>query len=98
MTPIASLALTSTATAPSQRNVNLGFRGQARLRAVRLSASATQTYSNSRGVFGLNGQLSYTLPRQGQLSLQSRFNKYDAIGSRPAFTERFATLGLVKSF
>ena len=98
--PIASFAITHNDAAPSQQNLNFGFRGQARLRQVRASASATQTYSNSRGVFAMNGQLGYTLPARigGQLQLQSRFNKYDAIGSRPAFTERFATLGLTRSF
>ena len=96
--PTASLALTQTASAPAQRNMNFGFRGQARLRKVRLSSSAQKTFSNARGVFGLNGQLGYTIPWEGQLSLQARFNKYDAIGTRPAFSESFATLGLARSF
>ena len=96
--PTASLALTQNPSAETQKNLNFGFRGQARLRKVRASASAMQTYSNARGVFGLNGQLNYTLPWQGNATLQSRFNKYDAIGNRPAFTESFTTLGLARSF
>jgi hypothetical protein len=98
LSPSASLALTQSTVGPSQRNVYVGFRGQARMRDVRASFSATQTYSNARGVFGVNGQATYTTPLAARLTFQLRHNRYAAIGNRPAFQESFATLSLARSF
>jgi hypothetical protein len=98
LAPTASFAVTENAAAPTQQNVYVGFRGTARLKKVRTSFSATQTFSSGRGVFGVNGQLSYTLPWQGRLTFQARHNRYAAIGNRPAFDESFATLSLARSF
>lgn len=98
VSPTASLALTENSRAPTQRNTYFGFRGQARSRSVRASFSATQTFSNARGVFGLNGQLSYTAPLGARVTFQARHNRYAAIGNRPAFQESFATIGLARSF
>jgi len=96
--PTASLAVTSNADAPTQRNVYLGFRGQARKGQLRTSASVTQTFSSGRHVFGLQGQADYPLFWDSRLSLQLRHTRYGAIGSQPAFQESFATLTLARSF
>jgi hypothetical protein len=98
ISPTASIAVTETATTAAQRNTYFGLKGQARLKKVRASLSAMQTFSNSRGVFGLNGQMNYTLPGGPRLTIQGRHNRYDAIGSRPAFQETFSTMTLARSF
>lgn len=98
LSPTASLALTESSKAATQRNTYFGFRGQARSRNVHASFSATQTFSNARGVFGVNGQLSYTAPLGARLTFQARHTRYGAIGNRPAFQESFVTVGLARSF
>ena len=95
--PSLSYAVTSSPTTAAQRNVFLGARAQARLGPVRASFSATQTYANSRGVFAILGQAAYTLPFDGRLSLQLRHVRYGAVGNRPAFTESFVTMSIVRS-
>lgn len=96
--PSLSYASTSAPGTASQDNVFVGARAQARVGKVRTSFAANQTYSGSRGVFTVLGQASYTLPQEAHLSLQLRHTRYGAIGSRPAFQESFATLGLARSF
>ena len=96
--PTASLAVTSNAAAPTQQNVYLGFRGQARSGKLRTTASVTQTFSSGRHVFGLLGQADYPLPLDARLSFQARHTRYGAIGAQPAFQESFATLTLARSF
>ncbi len=96
--PTASVAITSNAAAPTQRNVYLGFRGQARTGRLRTTASVTQTFSSGRHVFGLLGQADYPLPLDARLSFQARHTRYGAIGAQPAFQESFATLTLARSF
>ena len=98
VSPSVSFAVTQNSAAASQHNVYAGFRGQGRFGAVRTSLSATQTWSGGRGVFAVTGQANYTLPFEGRLSLQLRHTRYDAIGTRPAFQESFATLSLARSF
>jgi hypothetical protein len=96
--PTASLAVTRNAAAPTQSNVYLGFRGNARTGRLRTSASVTQTFSSGRRVFGLLGQADYPLPWDARLSFQARHTRYGAIGAQPAFQESFATLSLTRSF
>ena len=98
VSPTASLAITQMPTAPSQRNTYVGFRGQARGKQAMASLSATQTFTNSRGVFSVNSQLSYTLPLQGRVTVQLRHARYDAIGTRPRFQETFGTMSLARNF
>jgi len=98
LTPTASLAVTSSAAAPTQSNVYLGFRGQARMGSLRGSASVTQTFSSGRHVFGLVAQADYPLMWGARLSFQARHTRYGAIGAQPAFQESFADLSLARSF
>jgi len=98
LTPTASLAVTSNADAPTQRNLYLGFRGQARAGRLSGSASVTQTFSSGRHVFGLLAQADYPLVWDARLSLQARHTRYGAIGAQPAFQESFATVSLARSF
>jgi len=96
--PTVSLAVTRNAAAPTQRNVYLGFRGQARKGRLSSSASVTQTFSSGRHVFGVQGQADYPVVWDARLSLQLRHTRYGAIGAQPAFQESFATLTLARSF
>lgn len=96
--PSLSLALTQSAAAPTQRNVYVGVRANARFGQVRTSFSASQNYSSARGVFAVTGQLSYTLPWESRFVLQLRHNRYSAIGNHPAFRESFATTTVSRSF
>jgi hypothetical protein len=98
VSPSVSFAVTQNSAAATQSNVYAGFRGQARLGALRTSFGATQTWSAGRGVFGVTGQATYTLPWEGRLAFQLRHTRYDAIGTRPAFQETFATLSVARSF
>ncbi len=96
--PSVSLAMTRTAAAPTQSNVYLGLRASGRFGQARASLSASQNYSSSRGVFAVTGQLTYTLPWQGRLTVQLRHNRYAAIGTHPAFQESFATMSVARGF
>lgn len=98
LTPTASLAITTTADAPTQRNVYLGFRGQARMGRLSGSASVTQTFSSGRHVFGLLAQADYPLMWGARLTFQARHTRYGAIGAQPAFQESFADLSVARSF
>jgi hypothetical protein len=98
LTPTASLAVTQNAEAGTQRNVYVGFRGQARAGALRSSASVTQTFSGGRHVFGLLARMDYPLWWDARLTLQARHTRYGAIGAQPAFQESFATMSLARSF
>lgn len=96
--PTVSFAVTRTEAAATQRNVYAGFRATGRFGTLRTSASATQTWTGGRGVFALGGQVQYALPWESRLALSLRHTRYDAIGSRPAFQESFATLSVSRSF
>ena len=98
LTPTASLAITRNADAPTQSNVYLGFRGQARMGRLSGSASVTQTFSSGRHVFGLLAQADYPLMWGARLTFQARHTRYGAIGAQPAFQESFADLSVARSF
>ena len=98
--PSLSLAATQTVRAATQENLFFGFRGTGRFLQGRLTASfdASETFTNSRGVTGVNSQLAYVLPWASRLLFQTRYNHYAALGGEPAFTESFATLTVSRSF
>jgi hypothetical protein len=96
--PSLSYATTSSAGASAQHNVLLGVRAQSRFGHARASFNASQTYSNGRGVFAVTGQLGVPVPLGGRLTVQLRHNRYAAIGSRPAFTESFASMSVARGF
>ena len=86
--------------ASAQRNVLAGLRGNARLGAGRVTTSAqyTRSFTAARPVTMAMWQAGVRLPWDLQLSLQARWNRYGAIGSRPGFEERFATTSVGRSF
>ncbi len=98
--PSLSLAATQTDGATTEKNVFVGFRGTGRFLQGRLTASfdASQTFANSRGVMGVNSQVTYALPWTSRLMFQTRYSHYAALGSQRAFTESFATLTVARTF
>ena len=97
--PSVSLSATQTQGAATQENVFVGFRGQGRFLGGRLGASfdASQTFANSRAVLGITSQVTYALPWASQVTFQTRYSHYDALGATPAFRESFATLTVSRS-
>ena len=101
ITPMGSAVLANGAGGgDNQRNVLGGCRVAAKFINGKLGVTGqfTQTFVAAREVTGGMGQLSYTLPWQLALSVQGRYNRYGAIGSRPAFNERFLTSTVSRSF
>jgi hypothetical protein len=68
------------------------------LRAMTASGQFTQTFVSARAVTSAMGQFGWSLPGEINLSLQARWMKYGAQGVRPAFSERFLTTTLGRSF
>lgn len=98
--PSVSVSATQTRGAATQDNVFVGFRGQGRFFGGKLGASfdASQTYASSRALLGINSRITYALPWATQVSFETRYNHYDALGTTPAFAESFATLTVTRSF
>ena len=68
------------------------------LRAVNASANFTQTFVSARAVTTAGAQFGWTLPGDIAFSLQARMLRFGAQGTRPAFSERFLTTTLGRSF
>lgn len=85
--------------ATEQHNVLGGLRANAKLGGGATgSAQFTQSFTAARPVTLATLQGGVRLPYDFQFSVQGRWNRYGAIGTRPAFTERFATTSLSRSF
>ena len=97
--PSLSLSATQTQGGATQDNVFVGFRGTGRFLGGKLGASfdASQTFANSRAVLSITSQVTYTLPWASQVTFQTRYSHYDALGATPAFRESFATLTVSRS-
>ena len=100
VSPSLSTVLTRIDGQEDQRNVFLGFRGQARFRDGRLrtTGDVNQNFNGGRRVFGMRAQASYELPHAIRLTLQGRHTQYSAFATRPAFRESFVTTTLARSF
>jgi hypothetical protein len=68
------------------------------LKGVSASSQFTQTFVSARAVTTAMAQFGYTIPGDVQFSLQARYMKFGAQGVRPAFSERFLTTTLGRSF
>ena len=68
------------------------------LKGVSASSQFTQTFVSARAVTTAMAQFGYTLPGGVAFSLQARYLKFGAQGVRPAFSERFLTTTLGRSF
>jgi len=83
----------------SGRNVLGSLRLSAQgLKAITASTQFTQTFVSARAVTTAMAQLGYTLPGDIAFSLQARYMKFGAQGVRPAFSERFLTTTMGRSF
>lgn len=68
------------------------------LKAITASGQFTQTFVSARQVTTAMAQFGYTLPGDIAFSLQARWMSFGAQGVRPAFSERFLTTTLGRSF
>lgn len=68
------------------------------LTGMTASGQFTQTFISARQVTTAMGQFGWSLPGDINLSLQARWMKFGALGVRPAFSERFLTTTLGRSF
>jgi hypothetical protein len=68
------------------------------LREMTASAQFTQTFVSARQVTTASAQWGWQLPGDIQFMLQARYMKFGALGVRPAFSERFLTTTLGRSF
>ncbi len=68
------------------------------LKAITASGQFTQTFVSARAVTTAMAQFGWTLPGDLAFSLQARWMKFGAQGVRPAFSERFLTTTLGRSF
>lgn len=68
------------------------------LRAMTASAQFTQTFVSARQVTTGSANWGWQLPGDIQLTLQARYMNFGALGVRPAFSERFLTTTLGRSF
>ncbi len=68
------------------------------LRSMTASANFTQTFVSARAVTTAGAQWGWTMPGGFQFSLQARLMRFGALGTRPAFSERFLTTTLGRSF
>lgn len=68
------------------------------LKGITASSQFTQTFVSARAVTTAMAQFGYTLPGDIAFSLQARYMKFGAQGVRPAFSERFLTTTLGRSF
>jgi hypothetical protein len=66
--------------------------------AVSLTGQFSQTFVSARAVTTGMAQLAWRLPADLAFSLQARYAAYGALGNRPAFSERFLTTTLGRSF
>ena len=83
----------------SGRNVLGSMRLSAQaLKGITASSQFTQTFVSARAVTTAMAQFGYTLPGDIAFSLQARYMKFGAQGVRPAFSERFLTTTLGRSF
>lgn len=98
--PSVTAVLTRGTGLEERRNLRLGFRGNGRFLADRLSTTASVSHATSQGrdVFGAQGQLSYPVVWGTSVSAQLRHMRYTAMGQRPAFDETFISFALSRSF
>lgn len=83
----------------SGRNVLGSMRLSAQaLKGITASSQFTQTFVSARAVTTAMAQFGYTLPGDIAFSLQARYMKFGAQGVRPAFSERFLTTTMGRSF
>ena len=68
------------------------------LKGITASSQFTQTFVSARAVTTASAQFGYTLPGDLAFSLQARWMSFGAQGVRPAFSERFLTTTLGRSF
>lgn len=68
------------------------------LQAMTLSGNFTQTFVSARAVTTGGLQWGWSLPGDVQFMLQARYLRFGALGARPAFSERFLTTTLGRSF
>jgi len=68
------------------------------IKSMTLSANFTQTFVSARAVTTGGLQWGWQLPGELQFNLQARYMHFGALGVRPAFSERFLTTTLGRSF
>ena len=68
------------------------------LKQMTASAQFSQTFVSARQVTTASAQWGWQLPGEIQFSLQARYMNFGALGVRPAFSERFLTTTLGRSF
>lgn len=68
------------------------------LKQMTASAQFSQTFVSARHVTTASAQWGWQLPGDIQFSLQARYMNFGALGVRPAFSERFLTTTLGRSF
>lgn len=76
-------------------SLRLSVIGRQRMTA---SAQFTQTFVSARQVTTASAQWGWQLPGAIQFMLQARYMNFGALGIRPAFSERFLTTTLGRSF
>jgi len=68
------------------------------LKQMTASAQFTQTFVSARQVTTASAQWGWQLPGDIDFSLQARYMNFGALGVRPAFSERFLTTTMGRSF